>query len=69
MARYYNARVKPSTIKEGDLVLQKNEVSRVDPNRKLDPNWEGPYRVVRCNDSGSYKLQDNEEKILARTWK
>lgn len=38
VAKYYNAKVKPSAIKEGDLVLKNNEVSRVDPNRKLDPN-------------------------------
>lgn len=38
VAGCYNAKVKPSTIWEDDLVLRKNEVSGVDPNRKLDPN-------------------------------
>ncbi|KAI5658618.1 hypothetical protein M9H77_27411 [Catharanthus roseus] len=58
----------PSTIKEADLVLRKTEVSRVDPYRKLDPTWEGPYQVIKDNVNKSYKLQDFEEKILARTW-
>lgn len=37
IAKYHSVRVKRSGIKEGDLVLKKNEVSWVDPNRKLDP--------------------------------
>lgn len=68
VVRYYNSKVKPSTIKKGDLVLRKNEVSRVDPNRKLYRTWEGPYRVLKANGNESYKLQDFEGNILARTW-
>lgn len=36
VAHYYNPKTKPTTIKKGDLVQMKNEVIRVDPNRKLD---------------------------------
>lgn len=43
-------------------------MSRVDPNRKLDPVWEGPYHVLKSNGNTSYKLQDCERKILAKTW-
>ncbi|KAI5672467.1 hypothetical protein M9H77_12831 [Catharanthus roseus] len=46
-----DSQVKPSIIKEGDLVLRKNKVSKVDPNRKLDPTWEGPYRVIKVNEA------------------
>lgn len=42
VAWYHNAKVKPSAIKEGDLLLRKNDVSMVDTNRKLDLTWEGP---------------------------
>ncbi|KAI5654663.1 hypothetical protein M9H77_31850 [Catharanthus roseus] len=55
-------------LKEGDLVLRKNEISQVDPNRKLDLIWEGPYQVIKVNGHGSYRLQDSEGKILAKTW-
>lgn len=55
-ARYYNSKITPSIIKEVDLVLRKNEISRVDLNRKLDLIWEGPYRVIKLNGNGSYKL-------------
>lgn len=48
--------------------MQKNEVSRVDLNRKLDPTWEGPYLAVNCNYNGSFKLQVFEGTILLRTW-
>lgn len=44
-ARYYNVKVKPSTIKEDALILRKNEASRVESNRKLDSTWEASYRV------------------------
>lgn len=33
---------------------------------KLDPIWEGPYFIVKSNGNGSYKLQDEEGKNLAR---
>lgn len=67
VAQYYDSKVRPSTIKKSDLELRKNEVSKVDPNRKLDLVWEGPYRVIKVYDNGSYKLQDLEGKILAKT--
>ncbi|KAI5658185.1 hypothetical protein M9H77_26978 [Catharanthus roseus] len=47
---------------------KKSEVSRVDPNRKLDPTWERPYRVMKDNGNESYKLRNFERKILAKTW-
>lgn len=43
VARYHNA---------GDWVLQKNQVSRQEPSRKLDAGWDGPYRVRRPMTTG-----------------
>lgn len=43
-------------LPQGELVLRKNEASRVEGQRKLDPTWEGPYRVHEAHRSGSYKL-------------
>lgn len=45
-------------IKPGEELIQ---------NRKLAPAWKGLYQVVKCNNNGSYRLQDFEGKILART--
>ncbi|KAI5676876.1 hypothetical protein M9H77_07826 [Catharanthus roseus] len=47
---------------------KENEVSRVDPNRKLDPTREGPYQVIKDNGNGCYRLQDFEGNIQARMW-
>ncbi|XP_027122137.1 uncharacterized protein [Coffea arabica] len=46
LARYHNARVRTTQYQLGDLVLRKNSVSRAHGSNKLDPNWEGPYKVL-----------------------
>ena len=47
IAEYYNRRVKLKKFNIGDLVLRKVTPAMKDPAQgKLDPNWEGPYRVV-----------------------
>ncbi|KAL2250119.1 UNVERIFIED_CONTAM: hypothetical protein Sindi_2485600 [Sesamum indicum] len=55
MARAYNARVKPRNLQVGELVLRKAEASG--PIGKLDPKWEGPYKVIEVVNAGTYKLQ------------
>ncbi|GAV73693.1 hypothetical protein CFOL_v3_17176 [Cephalotus follicularis] len=48
VSRYYNKRVNPRPLREGDLVLLNAVI--VDPTLirgKLAPNWEGPYKVKR----------------------
>lgn len=64
IVRYHNARVKQSGIKEGDLVLLRNDVSQEDPNWNLDIGWEGLSCIVKSNGNESYKLQYCEMKIL-----
>ncbi|KAL0439574.1 UNVERIFIED_CONTAM: Gag-Pol polyprotein [Sesamum latifolium] len=54
MAKAYNARVKPRNFQVGDLVLRKAEASS--PVGKLDPKWEGPYKVVEIVNGRAYKL-------------
>ena len=40
-----------------------------DPNqRKLGPNWEGPYKVICYSRKGSYYLEDLEGKHLPYRW-
>ena len=45
--RHHNSRVKERHFNLGDLVLRKAEVSKSTEQRKLAPNWEGPYKVVK----------------------
>ncbi|KAK3026967.1 hypothetical protein RJ639_040819 [Escallonia herrerae] len=69
VARYYNQRVRSKQFQEGDLVLHKLEVS--DPKaatRKLSPNWEGPYRVIKVLKSGAYALGTLSWEPIPRTW-
>ena len=47
MAKHYNSRVRHRDFQVGDLVLRKVMGAARDPTQgKLDPNWEGPYRVT-----------------------
>ncbi|KAL0415846.1 UNVERIFIED_CONTAM: hypothetical protein Slati_3416500 [Sesamum latifolium] len=66
MMRSYNCKVKPRCFQVGDLVLKKVEVSK--HVSKLDPGWEGPFKVIRVKKLGTYKLQDMEGKDLPRPW-
>ncbi|KAL2235897.1 UNVERIFIED_CONTAM: Retrovirus-related Pol polyprotein from transposon opus [Sesamum indicum] len=48
--------VRPRQLQVGDLVLKRVEASKhVD---KLDPSWEGPYKVIEIRRKGMYRLQD-----------
>ncbi|RWW01356.1 hypothetical protein GW17_00035613 [Ensete ventricosum] len=68
IARLYNRRIRPRPNGEGDLVLRKAEVSNPGRTRKkLAPRWEGPYRVTRVVQDGTYTLSTMEGKKLPRT--
>nr|XP_027101096.1 uncharacterized protein LOC113720416 [Coffea arabica] len=58
LARYHNARVRSTQFQPGDLVLRKNSISRAHSSNKLDPNWEGPYKVLEVGQAGYCKLAD-----------
>ncbi|KAI3465522.1 hypothetical protein Pfo_022185 [Paulownia fortunei] len=66
MARAYNMRVHSRSFQVEDLVLRKAEVSC--PIRKLDPKWEGPYKVVEIVNATAYRLQRMDRRDVTRTW-
>ncbi|GJT34612.1 reverse transcriptase domain-containing protein [Tanacetum coccineum] len=68
MEKYYNARVRNTRFKPGDLVYQNNEASHAEDGGKLGPKWEGPYEVTKALSKGAYKLKDRNGNILPRTW-
>ncbi|XP_073152616.1 uncharacterized protein [Henckelia pumila] len=66
MNKAYNDRVKPRTFQVGDLVLRKSDILK--SVGKLDPKWEGPYKVIEIVKMGAYRLQHSDGKILPRPW-
>lgn len=51
---------------EGDLVLRRADALK--PTGKLDPNWEGPYRVTRVIPGGAYELEELDGTQIAHPW-
>jgi len=50
----FNAKVRPRTFSEGDLVWRMRTDARKDPAQgKLAPNWEGPFRVIENLKNGA----------------
>ncbi|GKB92794.1 reverse transcriptase domain-containing protein [Tanacetum coccineum] len=68
MEKYYNARVRNTSFRPGDLVYRNNEASRTEDGGKLGPKWEGPYKVTKALGKGAYKLRDRNGNTLPRTW-
>ncbi|KAL0395002.1 UNVERIFIED_CONTAM: hypothetical protein Slati_4466400 [Sesamum latifolium] len=66
MIKRYNSMVKERPLQIGDLVLRKVEVQR--PVGKLEPKWEGPYRVRAIQREGTYELETLEGAKVPRTW-
>ncbi|XP_023875189.1 uncharacterized protein LOC111987699 [Quercus suber] len=69
MADYYNRRVKLRRLSIGDLVLRKVTTATKDSTQgKLNPTWEGPYRVVHYSRQESYHLETLDGQRLPRPW-
>ncbi|KAL0457062.1 UNVERIFIED_CONTAM: Gag-Pol polyprotein [Sesamum latifolium] len=66
MINSYNKRVKSRSFQVGDLVLRR--VDALKPTGKLDPTWEGPYKVTSVVGKGAYELEDPEGRPLPRPW-
>jgi len=65
--RAFDRKVVPRDYHPGDLVLKKVEASGKHVG-KLEPNWEGPYRIVCLRGKGAYELEDMEGRNLVRPW-
>lgn len=66
VAKRYNQGVYARNFQVGDLVLKRVEVSR--HVGKLDPNWEGPFRVIKVAKNNAYRIADGKGKELPRPW-
>jgi hypothetical protein len=59
VAKYYNKKVMVKQFAEGDLVWKALLPigTKYDAFGKWSPNWEGPFRVVRCVPGSAYILK------------
>ena len=65
----YDAKVKLRPLELGDLVLRKVLGTAKNPAwGKLEPNWEGPYRITSVAVIGAYFLEDLDEHVIHRPW-
>ncbi|KAL0313636.1 UNVERIFIED_CONTAM: hypothetical protein Sradi_5762900 [Sesamum radiatum] len=60
MAKAYNARVRLRNFQVRDLVLKKAKASS--PIGKLDPKWEGPYKVMEIVNERSLQTATDGRK-------
>ncbi|KAL0345587.1 UNVERIFIED_CONTAM: hypothetical protein Sradi_4390000 [Sesamum radiatum] len=66
MINAYNRRIKARSFQVGDLVLRR--VDALKPMGKLDPTWEGPYKITNVIWRGAYRFEDLEGRPLPRLW-
>ena len=60
IARAYNKKIKPSKIKEEDLVLKLTIPIMTNPREKFKLKWEGPYLAKKLFSKGAAILSDLE---------
>lgn len=64
MIQRFKTHAKDVLFPEGSFVMVK-DVTR---NDKMDPRYEGPFKVIRRNKGGAYILQDNTGALLSRNF-
>ena len=69
MSKHYDSNVRHRDFQVGDLVLQKVMGATRDPSQeKLEPNWEGPYRITSWQMKGTYHLETLDRQKLQHPW-
>ena len=63
----FDKHVAPREFQINDLVLKKVEATGKHVG-KLEPNWEGPFRVSAVRGQGAYELEDMQGMKLPRPW-
>ena len=65
----YDVNVKLRPLAPGDLVLRKVVGATKDPSwGKLEPNWEGPFRITSVAGIDAYYLEDLDKKAVPHPW-
>ena len=69
MTNLYNMHVKLRAFRAGDLILRRVFENTVDLTvDKFQPNWEGPYTIVKVGAVGSYTLDKIDGTPVPRMW-
>ena len=69
MSKHYNTKVRHRDFQIEDLVLRKVIGAAKDPSqRKLGPNWEGPYRIMSWQRKGTYHLEIMDGRKFQHPW-
>ena len=69
MENLYNKHIKSRAFRVGDLVLRKVFENKTDSTAgKFQPNWEGPYVIVRVRPAGLYTLNKLDRALVPRIW-
>jgi len=64
--RKYHNRVRSRALSIGDLVLKKNQRTKV--KTKLSSPWQGPYIMVEIARPRAYRLAEIDGDIILNTW-
>ncbi|KAM1040670.1 hypothetical protein ACFX2C_029930 [Malus domestica] len=65
----YNKRAKMRQFQPRDLILRKAFITaRREGSKKMDPIWEGPYKISRVGGKGSYTLTTMNDKEIEKQW-
>ncbi|KAM2570361.1 hypothetical protein TB2_010341 [Malus domestica] len=65
----YNKRAKIRQFQPGDLVLRKAFITaRREGSKKIDPIWEGPYKIRKVGSKGNYTLTTMNDKEIEKQW-
>jgi len=69
MAKHYNSRVRHRDFQVGDLFLRKVMGAVKDSTQgKLNPNWEGPYKITSWQRKDTYHLETLDGRKLHHPW-
>ena len=69
LSSWHNRHVKPCMFKAGESILRRVFENTSSPtDGKFQPNWEGPYTVVRVGTTSSYALSRLDRTAVPRMW-
>jgi transposase InsO family protein len=66
LRRYQAQKIRCRDFNKVDLVLRLRQYNR--SRHKLSPQWEAPYVVVEVLKPGTYKLANEQGKVLTNAW-
>ena len=69
MSNLCNRHIKPHAFRVGNLILRKVFENTANLTaKKFQPNWEGPYVIVRVEPVGSYALNKLDGAPVPKMW-